>query len=159
VPIILKLFIWYLLFSNYSGNNLPRPSADHNYNEVYTDNSYHANLHFSWHVHSKSCGYSTHTLAKLKVSWNTLAILYLIHIPYMHRIVSVLLFFSFVTPTAKQGLDIGTSRGKQKHIHPSQLNASLVLSRSMWNIVDHTLPIPPCSITPAWGHPYNPRLL
>lgn len=68
-------------------------------------------------------------------------------------------FFSFVTPTAKQGLDIGTSRGKQKHIHPSQLNASLVLSRSMWNIVDHTLPIPPCSITPAWGHPYNPRLL
>ena len=27
VPIILKLFIWYLLFSNYSGNNLPRPKS------------------------------------------------------------------------------------------------------------------------------------
>jgi len=26
VPIILKLFIWYLLFSSYSGNNLPRPT-------------------------------------------------------------------------------------------------------------------------------------
>ena len=27
MPIILKLFIWYLLFSNYSGNNLPRPTV------------------------------------------------------------------------------------------------------------------------------------
>ena len=26
VPIVLKLFNWYLLFSNYSGNNLPRPT-------------------------------------------------------------------------------------------------------------------------------------
>jgi len=25
VPIYSQLFIWYLLFSNYSGNNLPRP--------------------------------------------------------------------------------------------------------------------------------------
>ena len=29
VPIILNLFIWYLLFSNYSGNNLPRPTCRH----------------------------------------------------------------------------------------------------------------------------------
>ena len=28
MPIILKLFIWYLLFSNYSGNNLPRPNSE-----------------------------------------------------------------------------------------------------------------------------------
>jgi len=99
-------------------------SADHNYNEVHTDNSYHANLHFSWHVHSKSFVCTAHfscvhTLAK--VSWNTQWYL----IPYTHTIHALHCvcspFFSFVTPTAKQGLNIGTSRGKQKHIHPYNL--------------------------------------